>query len=493
MKPLNIDKTGCSNISSNCVVWQGPDIECINLCKGDSVTEVIYKLALELCTLMDTFDLNNYDLKCFSIGVCQPQTFKDFINILINKVCALQECNPDCADSCNPCPMGSNNQPFTAKESADQYVPISKAFQFKNQTGDDVTMLKVGDYAQAIGNKVSSLINSASILQNTLNDYSSRLEVLEKKGPPVFQMPMLTPVSVLPKEAASMQLVLAATEQQFSELRSAVGSHNDIHINLQKIDPNISSLKSLSTPGTNMSGLKGFTAQPTNLADVLGNALVMIGDMRVALSNLINNYIPSDCESISLTLDAVVRNNQLVLFIKGTLPVMNFRNSGIASTKFTIADNHGTSADYLIDIFSVINAPEGHIIDISGTRLIGSDDLTITANPSFSHRTSGSVCKSYLSTVVINQGVCPAVNYVPTTSTIAFAFTSNSGTQAYTVELYDSTGTQSLLSQTFISNNVQAFTGTFANLQSRTLYKVRIKITINGVDKPCEYSSVTTI
>ena len=61
MKPLNIDKTGCSNISSNCVTWQGPDIECISLCKGDSITEVVYKMALELCKLMDTFDLKNYD------------------------------------------------------------------------------------------------------------------------------------------------------------------------------------------------------------------------------------------------------------------------------------------------------------------------------------------------------------------------------------------------------------------------------------------------
>lgn len=494
MKPLNIDKTGCSNTSSNCVVWQGPDIECISLCKGDSITEVVYKLALELCTLMETFDLKNYDLQCFSTGVCQPQTFKDFINILINKVCTLQACNPQCGDSCNPCPPGvTSASTFSASDSGggDPYVPIAKEFQFKNQTGDDVSVLKVSDYAQAIGNKVSSIVNSVAGIQTSLADHTARIEVLEKQGPPQFVMPTIVPVSVLPKEATSMQLVIAATEQQFSEIKAALGDSNMIYTNLQKIDPNINDLKSLSIPGTNMSGLRGFTAQPANLADVLGNALIMLSDMRVALSNIITNYIPSDCESISLVLEAVVRNNQLVLFIKGTLPVANFRNSN-GSTIFSIADKHGSSVDYSIDLFSAINAPDGYIIDISGTRLVTADDLTITASPSFTHKTSGSVCKSYLNTVVINQGICPAVNYVPTTSTIAFAFTSNSGTQAYTVEVSDSTG-HPVSSQTFVSNNAQAFTGTFVNLQSKTLYKVRIKININNTEKACEYSSVTTI
>lgn len=495
MKPLNIDKTGCSNTSSNCVVWQGPDIECINLCKGDSITEVVYKLALELCNLMETFDLKNYDLQCFSTGVCQPQNFKDFINILINKVCTLQACNPQCGDSCTPCPTSSSSSilSITDSGSSDPFVPIALAFQFKNQTGDDVTTLKVSDYAQAIGNKVSSIVNSVASVQQSILDHTERIEALEKQGPPEFVMPTIIPVSVLPKEATSMQLVIAATEQQFSEVRAALGDANNIYTNLQKIDPNISDLKSLSIPGTNMSGLRGFTAQPSNLADVLGNTLIMLSDMRIALTNIITNYIPSACEAISLSIDAIVRNNQFVLYINGTLPAANFVNTNGVATKFSITDNHGSVVEYSIDIFSIINLPDGYIIDISGTRLVTSDNLTITANPSFTHKTSGSICKSYLSTIVINQGICPSVSYVPTSSTIAFAFTSNTGTQAYSVEVWNSAGTNIIASQTFVSNNVQAFTGTFSGLQSTTLYKLRIKISINGVDTPCEYSSVTTI
>ena len=43
MKPVNLDTTPCSPIASNCVVWTGPNIPCINLCKGDTVSDVVFK------------------------------------------------------------------------------------------------------------------------------------------------------------------------------------------------------------------------------------------------------------------------------------------------------------------------------------------------------------------------------------------------------------------------------------------------------------------
>ena len=44
---------GCNPMSSNCVIWQGPDIPCIKLCKGDSISDITAKLAEELCTLLE--------------------------------------------------------------------------------------------------------------------------------------------------------------------------------------------------------------------------------------------------------------------------------------------------------------------------------------------------------------------------------------------------------------------------------------------------------
>jgi len=86
MKPLNLDKGTCNPISSNCVIWGGPDIECIDLCKGDTITDVVYKLALELCIIMDTLNVSNYDLECLDLS-CVPQDFAELIQAIISKLC----------------------------------------------------------------------------------------------------------------------------------------------------------------------------------------------------------------------------------------------------------------------------------------------------------------------------------------------------------------------------------------------------------------------
>ena len=47
MLPLSTGNTqGCKPISSNCVVWQGPDLNCINVCNGDtiSIVDVVTKI-----------------------------------------------------------------------------------------------------------------------------------------------------------------------------------------------------------------------------------------------------------------------------------------------------------------------------------------------------------------------------------------------------------------------------------------------------------------
>ena len=47
----NNNNTGCNPISSNCVIWQGPDIDCgsnFKICNGDTVSDVVANLAAEL-------------------------------------------------------------------------------------------------------------------------------------------------------------------------------------------------------------------------------------------------------------------------------------------------------------------------------------------------------------------------------------------------------------------------------------------------------------
>ena len=133
MKPINLQESGCDPISSNCVIWQGPDITCLSLCKGDSVSTVVFKLATELCELMDTFDITNYDLSCLNLVQCSPNDFQSLIQLLINKICELNNITP-------PSPGG------TTTGCPDCTVAIASCFYYTNPLGDTVTSMQLSDY-----------------------------------------------------------------------------------------------------------------------------------------------------------------------------------------------------------------------------------------------------------------------------------------------------------------------------------------------------------
>jgi len=84
---------GCDNISSNCVVWQGPDIACIDLCTGDTITDVTAKLATKVCDIITNGvdanpNLSGLDLTCLNIQGQTPTTLVPVLQEMVNQICA---------------------------------------------------------------------------------------------------------------------------------------------------------------------------------------------------------------------------------------------------------------------------------------------------------------------------------------------------------------------------------------------------------------------
>ena len=175
MVPVNkLKHGGCTPVSSNCVVWQGPDIPCINLCSGDTITDVVYKLATELCKLIDMFDLQNYDLTCLNLGCPTPENFKDLINILIQKICEQQAgVTPGIASTGGGCPDNC-------------IVAISECFYYTNNLGDQVRFLSITDYVTLIGNRVCDIVSDITQIQLAIQQLDVRVTVLENTPAPTF-------------------------------------------------------------------------------------------------------------------------------------------------------------------------------------------------------------------------------------------------------------------------------------------------------------------
>lgn len=171
MKPLNLDNKPCSPISSNCVIWQGPNIPCIKLCTGDTVSDVVAKLATELCAVLDTLNVTNYDLSCFNLTACGPNDFQALIQFLIEQICALQS------------PTTTSTTTTTKSETL---VTVAPCFVVGG-----ITVMTVSQYAQAIGEKVCSLVSQIAAIEANITNLDLRVTTLENKPAPTFTLPSI--------------------------------------------------------------------------------------------------------------------------------------------------------------------------------------------------------------------------------------------------------------------------------------------------------------
>ena len=285
MKPLNLDNRPCSPISSNCVVWQGPTLDCINLCTGDTISDVVAKLATELCTLLDQTNVTNYDLTCLGITACGPANFQALIQLLINKICELQGLPTDTIKT-SDCP--------------DCIVDIADCFR----TGGNTTM-QLLDYVQMIGEKICSLIDEIASINIQITNLDNRVTILENTPPPVFTLPSIIvdctlSGTIIGGNSYTIDLVLNALVNDNtygycellgstglpSELLSAVASQCITSVDV-----------TLSNPPATYGSLATWVGTPVNVADAINNLWLVVCD----IYNASPTFAVTDTNTVNLT------------------------------------------------------------------------------------------------------------------------------------------------------------------------------------------------
>lgn len=478
MNPLNNSKETCTPVSSNCVIWQGPDIECINLCKGDAVSDVVYKLATELCQLMQQFEITNYDLKCLTPTTCPPKDFTALIQLIIDRLCVLNDC-------CN------GATPTTRVGCPDDcQVIIAPCFRYTNQFGDLVSTMTLTDYAIAIGNKVCDLVSEITTINATLADHEIRIETLENAVPPTYTPPQVVPTCVLPPAPTEMNIMLAALEVQFCQLIGATGQSSDIYTALTRQCAGLNTQPQLSGVGT-MNAIPNWVSNVQNLADAITNLWLTICDMRAAVSNIQSNCCPGGCDGILLSMNAQLEGSTLKMYVNGTVPP-EFVTCAPGTTTFTITDGINV-VTYPVNVLAILNNPSGYSFDLSVTPLNLALNLTITANPCFYSVTTETTCQFALSYVAAYPGTCPSLIYTQSESSISYTGTVSS-TATYIVEVWNNAGTILMATQSANLNPGNTLSGTFLGLAPSTTYKVRVQVVPGGGGTPlyCPFTSIST-
>lgn len=306
MKPLNLDNSPCSPISSNCVIWQGPDLACIKLCKGDTVSDVVAKLATELCDILDTLNINNYDLSCFNLTSCAPADFQALINFLIEKICALEN-----LPTPTPTPDGSGCP-------TDCFVTVASCLATSpNQ------VMNLVDYANLLATTICNILTEIDIIKASITNLDVRVTALENEPAPSFIIPSFvlscdigTIIPVLPSGSTEdIDVVLERfINEEWCPTKAALGSYTDISNAVTSQSPcydgTVTALQYQYTTGAIMQvAYPNYAAVPTTLADAINNIWISLCDLRNAGKEL-STVIAGDNITVTPTI-TVVGNNEV--------------------------------------------------------------------------------------------------------------------------------------------------------------------------------------
>ena len=412
----NDTQEGCNPIASNCVIWQGPDIPCIKLCKGDTISDVSAKLAERLCTILEYVDVSAYDLSCFNPICPSPKDFQDLIQLLIDRICAL------------------NNIPVTPGGGAgcpDCVVPVAQCLQRPDALGNITASLQLRDYVILIGNEICSLTVSISSLDSRITILESAVTDIQTNccsGGSGGDLTM--PASQCLGTGNGLPIVdyLIALDAAFCTLETTAGNQNDINTALSY--KCINGSDPLPSGSGTYSSLTGWVESPTNLAQAVQDLWLIVCEQNDAIISL-QTQLTECCEGSGpptpscaevdvwdMTRGTLIKGTSWIIVpaFSGTIPSGWAYPTGVTGATVVITDNGGNTYTSTYDVLTWINNPAsvggftlpGAQVSYASTHYTVSITLTLV--------NGGSTCTTIREETITNTFWCSDV--LRSTSTI---------------------------------------------------------------------------
>lgn len=468
---------GCNPISSNCVVWQGPDIPCIDLCHGDTISEVVYKLASELCDLLDATSLTGLDLSCLDLNQA-PQTQKELLQVIIDTLCSLD-------GRCTTLEGGSGGGGSTSTIMA----TLPSCLQYTNQQNDLVTQLPIDDYAELVAARVCTILANITAISTTVNNHESRITVLENTVTNnQSSIPQVLPSCVLPAVLTDIDEVVEVLEAEYCNLSNAIGgAEGALSVN-SAVCTNLNNSASLSGQGP-MSSLVGWNSTVSNLSESLQNLWITVCDIRNAVQSIKDTCCSTSCDDIIFTFVPSLSGNNTTLYLDftGTSIPAGFVQNNILGSVVSIVDGAGNSFTDYVDIVSAVNAGVSGTVDITTSGLNVVTGLTITTTLAVNNGTID--CNKGVTKTVKSNFECPTLTTTVTETTIDYSFINTNGPVNYSIALMLGSAT---LATDSISGAGNTVIGQFDSLVAGNTYKITVTVTSGSESKTCTSKTVTT-
>ncbi len=450
----------CTPVSSNCVIWQGPDISCIDLCNGDTISDVVAALATKLCEIVDAActcepDLTGLDISCMASET--PADLVATLQVIVDYACT----------------NSGGSKEVTS-------LPLPECLQYRSKAGILVTELSVDEWAGLIGTQLCSIIEMVNVLNQNISNIDARISTLEAcvlpcEGRPDVDFEVISN-GIRPGQSMTISALTLGLESKVFQDSDAVGSVTAINraISAQSIS---SSDARLAVTGT-MGDITGWNSNPSNLAESNSNQWKTIGDLYSAVSEL-QRVLPKDCDAANLvfTYNIVDTNGNglpdaINLNFQATLIPVGFTDcNGI--TTVTVTDSDGSSTTQNINISGLVSSTAGVNIDVSSLNTLGSLNLSIP----FCVTDGNSQCADRQQVIIPVTLPCPSgVTLTPGTSSIVVSFINNLGDGVtYQIDAASNT-TGVLLGSTTIVNPSVSVQHTFTGAVGGETYAITISV-----------------
>ena len=447
IKPKDTQE-GCNPISSNCVIWQGPDIPCINLCNGDSVSDVVAKLAEELCTIVDQLDISILDISCFGALAPEPADFRDVIQLLISRVCNLEANSGGGGTATGGCPD-------------DCLIPVAQCLQFTDPLGNVVTELVLRDYMILIANRICTIISQISALSSSVVNIEGRLTVIEQTlaglGGAVT-IDITSSNCVGNNITQPIQAFVLALETTLCNLIAAVGTQQEItNAIARQCTPNNRSLDDaaqLSNPGSSMANIPGWAAASsyTTLADAVNNLWLTICDMRVAIEDIqatLATCCSVSCDDVNWNFTATGLNSVkfINLYFTGNIPAGFDYCNGATTAPIVITNSLNQSFQYSGDVVNSIQTGASIAVDLDNGS-VSSNALWYIVRIPLCVTDGTNTCQNQIDVELYNSSWCSdraaaliSTGVSPTTGNLTFTWEASlASTTQYQIRLFSVTG-----------------------------------------------------
>ena len=471
---------GCDNISSNCVIWQGPDITCIDLCAGDTISEVSAKIANKVCQIItdgvtSNPDLTGLDLSCLQIPGQDPTEIVPVLQAMVDQICANSGAGGGTA---TPLPI----------------VTLPSCLVHTDSSGNPVTELRLDLYAAYVADQVCSNLSAIQAIQTTLTSYNNRLLVLENcvldaSGNCNITVPE---VQIIPTcvgtvgSAQNVSQVVTALELAFCALRDAVGLPGAIS---QAISLTV--LSGVSTTLTDSSvsygSITGWSNSPSTLAQSVGNAWLVIDDIYAALASVQTNCCPVGCDAVTFNFTTATTIGSSGL-IDGV--VFNFTGSIVPpafndTTGFsliTLTDSNGQVITQQFSVASLQNQTSGLLVGLPSPFNTAED---IQVQVQFSVSDGVDTCQASQSAVINGIIPCPAMT-ITSITTSGFTVNWNNALGTSVQYILDILDPNNLVAATYTINNpTTSISRVVTGLNSNVNYQARLTVNIGSATEVC--------